>query len=341
MNHFLRLISLCLVFSSTKAQKKEPSPLLSKYLQNPLAVKKMVLQGQQLDFKDLDIDFGAFKNLEELRLDHNLLKQTLYTMGGLISLKILSLSHNQLTKIGVYIKRIRSLQRLDLSYNKMEKVIDYTDRFRNLRNLEVLNLSHNQIKEVDHRIGDIEKLKHLDLSYNKLPRIRRDIGNLEQLEVLNLAGNEICVPSLDASELQALRELDLSNNNSMRVFPYDFLQIETLRTIDVSKCGIEFLVSQKSVYKESFIQKINLADNRIREIPRAFTKLKSLEVLDLRNNDLIEVGLLKHLKGLKKLYLSGNFIPPKEVDKLQKKLPNCKIYHLPQVNDLFTDHSTN
>ena len=182
MNRFLRLISLCLVFSSTKAQKNEPCTTLMEAKQNPSAVKKMVLQEQQLDYWDLrHLDLTLFKNLEELFLDRNFFRATPYTVGNLPSLKVLSLSHNWMPGIEPHVVQLQSLQKIDLSYNHMKAFNHYSVNLGNLKNLEVLNLSHNKIKEVNDRIGRVAALKHLDLSYNRLVSAPRSIGRLKRL----------------------------------------------------------------------------------------------------------------------------------------------------------------
>lgn len=71
-----------------------------------------------------------------------------------------------------------------------------------------------------------------------------------------------------------------------------------------------------------------LFKNRITD--RGLTHLKNLsylQVLDLRRNEITDAGLvhLENLQALKELYLINTKVTPSGVNKLQQKLPNCKI----------------
>ena len=69
-----------------------------------------------------------------------------------------------------------------------------------------------------------------------------------------------------------------------------------------------------------------LDENNFKEFPKEIINLKTLKELSLRNNKLTSLPEdISFIRGLEILYLSGNNIPPNEIDVLRVLLPHCKI----------------
>ena len=70
-----------------------------------------------------------------------------------------------------------------------------------------------------------------------------------------------------------------------------------------------------------------LGNNKITDV-NALTKLKKLKMLELNNNQLTDISALAKLKQLKELDLRNNpDLTKAKIEKLQKALPKCRIYH--------------
>ena len=70
-----------------------------------------------------------------------------------------------------------------------------------------------------------------------------------------------------------------------------------------------------------------LGENSITDLS-ALTRLKKLKVLELNNNQLTDISALAKLKQLKELDLRNNpDLTKTKIEKLQKALPKCRIYH--------------
>jgi Leucine-rich repeat (LRR) protein len=85
-------------------------------------------------------------------------------------------------------------------------------------------------------------------------------------------------------------------------------------------------------YEEGYapLQSINLSNTEITDAGlKHLKRLTKLHNLNLDNTQITNAGVvrLKRLKRLTRLYLQGTRITSEQVGKLQKALPNCKIYH--------------
>ena len=74
------------------------------------------------------------------------------------------------------------------------------------------------------------------------------------------------------------------------------------------------------------LRTLSLEANEITDIS-ALKELKNLEYLSLDSNQITDLSPLLSLKKLQTLSLYDNPLEPSEIDRLQKALPECKIFH--------------
>ncbi|WP_062062968.1 leucine-rich repeat domain-containing protein [Aquimarina longa] len=70
---------------------------------------------------------------------------------------------------------------------------------------------------------------------------------------------------------------------------------------------------------------LSLHGNQLTDISQ-INNLRNLETLHLFDNKISKIDSLKYLQKLKKLDLENNPIEKKDIEELQKVIPNCKIY---------------
>ena len=185
--------------------------------------------------------------------------------------------------------KIQSLNFLEISKTKLSHVNDNLGLLHNLTNLVLRN---NKLVYVPNTIGNLTKLKLLDLSFNCLSELTDSIANLSQLQTLNLGSNSLTVlPSL--GKLSNLHVLDISHNN-LECFPE----------------GIDGVHTQ-------FLLDLNLAGNKITEIPSNISTIPNLRMINISNNSLTEIPPKLGESGkLKDFRFEGNKIKDKRLVKL-------------------------
>lgn len=191
------------------------------------------------------------------------------------------------------------------------------DLFLDLPNLEYLYLSYNRIKEIVAQPFPV-KLIHLDLSYNtdtkqtipdelKMtydafwplirletldfsytriePRSALTLGNLpQQLSRLSLCYTEL--PALSEQFILNnsfdIKLLDLSGNPVLSMNQLMFTKFEeSLEVLWVRSSNVKSLEWARSLTN---LKNLNLYDNNIHNVTNAFTKMSSLEILNLEKN---------------------------------------------------------
>ena len=111
------------------------------------------------------------------------------------------------------------------------------------------------------------------------------------------------------------------NNISVYNFPQDREEIENLKELDLSDCGLESLPDEFANLQSH--EKLYLWSNKFKEFPKAICKLKNLKELDLSDYGLETLpDEFANLQSLKKLNLSKNYF--KEFPKALCGLKNLK-----------------
>ncbi|XP_013392579.1 toll-like receptor 3 [Lingula anatina] len=296
---------------------------------------------------DPPVDFSTQKytNLRRLILANNRLSYISPTaFRGLQSLEVLDLSGNNLTSLPDVFTNLTSLRAVYLNNSPHMVRADFRV-FTTLRNLEHLSLTGSKIKTIDIKfhIGLKEtRLRLLNLTNNGISYIQAyAFKEIETLETVILDQNALSESEI-ALSLYGLRDsqiksLSLRNFHDKLTYltPSTFCNLQSTQIKNLSvahnfvkslRAGVftcvstlEHLDLSFSFYLESIndrtfhglrsLKSLNLRAARLREIPTALGRLRSLEYLDLSNNlihDLSPSSALRYLRKLKTLLLNEN-----------------------------------
>ena len=264
-----------------------------------------LLQKKILNYMNVALDLNMIGNETKLDLSFkNIDDSTLNLFSGLKlkNLEELNLSHNNISDIKIikklYLKKMRIL---DLSFNKIYKIknpvknSDENIKKKDIKiNLDNNNLIQMDIEEIKDFIKNVEYNKnksespyeYLSIDEIKKLRVEKLLSKLERLEqkvlsYFNLTGKEISInlrnsnfndtklELLSGVEFKNLEELNLSHNQITNLLP-----LENFKTV----------------------KKLNLSFNKINDIEplkEISEKNKVLKEIDLRNNEIKDVGILK------------------------------------------------
>ena len=168
------------------------------------------------------------------------------------------------------------------------------------------------------RIVYVSKIRtSLSLSRENISDISALAGH-ENLTSLNLDNNNISNISALA-ELTNLKSLSLSSNNISDISA--LARLTNLTDLFLAHSNISDI---SVLAKLTNLEYISLHTNNISDIS-ALAGLTNLESLSLGSNNISDISSLAGLTNLKKLSLYSNPLTQKQVDDLQKALPNCEI----------------
>ncbi|KAL0085547.1 hypothetical protein J3Q64DRAFT_1835178 [Phycomyces blakesleeanus] len=222
-------------------------------------------------------------HLEYINISHN----SIYTISGLpSSLQTIKAQANRLTDIDGF-QLLPNLHQLDLCDNAISsfegKVLHAENNkiysckpFQHIRSLTSLNLRSNVIKRLRFGETDLIELESLDLSYNRIESLD-SIEGLPSLRLLNLDHNDIESVFIE-TPMDRLKILRLSFN---RLKSFNGSLFPDLRTLYLDTNQIKRIVGLSC-------------------IPR----LHSFSVRNQGGN-VVDLNLY-HLRGCRKVYLSGN-----------------------------------
>jgi Leucine-rich repeat (LRR) protein len=283
-------------------------------------IKALDLTGTKLD--SFPTEILAYTQLAVLILNETYLKTLPTEIGKLQNLKNLQLYSCQLTSLPTQLGELKNLTELDLSSNPLTSL---PTQIGELKDLTWLNLSENQLNELPIQIGELRNLASLDLRFNQLNELPIQIGELKNLASLDLSGNQFTTLPVQIGELKNLTELSLWINQ-LTILPTQIGELKDLTWLNLSENQLTTLPIQIEELRN--LASLNLSSNQFTSLPTQLGELKNLISLDLRGNQFTSLpAQLGELKNLTTLGLMSNPIPKKEIDKIRKQLPNCKITH--------------
>lgn len=273
-----------------------------KYLhfKSALAVKGSGIEnlGSNLFLTHLLVEAGGFHDIQQLR---NLKELRSLRISGQVSdisflrdlqwIKHLSLENNKISDLSP-LQTLTYLESADISGNRISTLPD----LRNLKNLRTLNLSSNKLESLESFSGSAY-LESLNLSNNSLSEFSQ-LKKLPNLRALNISANKF-VKTLTLPSLPKLRVLSVdgfSGRYRASGAHETFLKVSSV----VSKSTRDFLTIASGKYSDScdITPTFEFLDN--------LEGFDELEVLTMRNQNLIRVPVLSSLKNLRYLNIFGN-----------------------------------
>ena len=134
-------------------------------------------------------------------------------------------------------------------------------------------------------IERIINYRKLILSHNLLDFFPRTITNMKLLTRLDLFRNSIQEVPKELFEMKHLQNLNLSSNR-IQFLPKVDEWTKSLKRLNLEKNFLRFIDNSIS---ESELEDLNLSDNKLSTVPSCVCEIKTLQVLDLSQNQKITV----------------------------------------------------
>ncbi|XP_053668419.1 leucine-rich repeat-containing protein 47-like [Anopheles marshallii] len=184
------------------------------------------------------------------------------------------------------IYQLSVLNLLEVSDTALEKISQRIDK---LHHLQSLLLYRNRITQVPATIGLLGELKVLDLSGNRLTELPIEFAKLRFLTTLNLSFNRL--KTVDLTALEKLSVCNLSGNELAVVPQFHIGQAHHLTEVNLEKNCI--VVLPEELTQQYILRVLNVAENKIEQVPKYITKCAKLKEINLKGNPLKDKRLLK------------------------------------------------
>lgn len=278
-------------------------------------------------------DWDYYKNVKKERgtiTDISVLK-------NLVKLEELSLNGNEISDISI-LENLKNLKVLELTFNNIKDI----DALRNLSNLTNIDLLDNNVNNIS-ALNKLTKLEYLRIDDNPVSDISpvKDLVNLTALHISGSYNNKSSID--DISVLKNLTKLEcfsasyceISDISVIENFPNlwqlrlrgnkisnitSLKNLTNLKTLQLDYNQISDISALKDLTN---LTELYLDDNKISDVT-ALKNLTKLTSLYLRNNEISDVSALKKLKRLDTLFVGNNPTSKKDIEELEKSLPNLK-----------------
>jgi leucine-rich repeat protein SHOC2 len=203
---------------------------------------------------------------------------------GVRSLELRFFGHEEFPR---EVLQCENLEYLHLRGGKIESIPPEISKLKGLKDLYLEDIG---LKRLPAELKDLKVLRRLDLPGNELsgPDANLEaLGELETLEVLLLSYNGLPgLPSGVLAKLGKLRSLTLNGNElsqeGLDQMLGELAGLPELREIFLSRCEIERFPESLDGFEQ--LIKIDLAENRLEELPVWLGELASLKWIDLNGN---------------------------------------------------------
>ncbi|CAD5235472.1 unnamed protein product [Bursaphelenchus xylophilus] len=266
------------------------------------------------------------RNLEELLLDMNHIKELPKFLFRLPKLRRLCLGDNDLHRLPPDIGHLVGLVELNISRNDIS---DLPEDLKNCKQLLILDVSSNPIARLPDSITMVSSLTQLSLNDTSLTRLPVDIGRLTMLRSLEARENHLRTLPASVAHLQRLQRLDLGQNeldelpaeigalrslqefyadeNSLETLPEQILNCKNLEQIDISTNRIIELPNE--IGELDKLTDLILSNNCISNLPNSIGRLRRLSILKMDNNNLTKLTpAIGSCSALTEVYLTSNLL---------------------------------
>lgn len=224
-------------------------------------------------------------------------------------LKDLSIMCRNLSLPPLIVGSFKYLKFLDLSHNSLTR--DGWDMIPDLQNLTHLNISFNMLSEVPRGVCASKSITYLDVSNNQIDYHfwSGDLSNVHKLKYFDISHNYVFfIPDTFLSLAINLETLNmgyngLSTDRKLSKFRFP----DSLRVLNLENCSIGPSMPI-CVSRASNLRELNLADNKIDKIPKAFKNMTNLHTLNINNNRISYTADLFELPNLKVFSYTNNRI---------------------------------
>jgi ankyrin repeat protein len=172
-----------------------------------------------------------------------------------------------------------------------------------MRLLDSIRVANCRLEEIAPEVCALPALKILDMTFNRLHAIPAVLAANPAIEQLALDNNFLSKLPSDWSRAAALASLSVTENR-LRDLPGGLVQAPALKNL---AAGDNLLSDLPNEWQGWQLRSLQLSRNRFSAVPQVLPSMTALEFLDLRGNELHEIGTaLSHLPKLRRLDLSGN-----------------------------------
>lgn len=201
-----------IVLTNQQLDKREPS-INDEALQSSVFYEDSPVNFLDFSQVGLSVIYPVIANLRQLTnlvLRSNRLKELPEELGNLEKLKLLDLSFNEIEKLPVSLNGLAFLASVNVSNNKISKLPDLSA----LSSLQSLDVSHNALTTFPTMLpSGSSKLQMLMLNSNRIKDVPDDIKTIaDQLKTLDLSENELQELPLPLAFLPKLKVLNLASN---------------------------------------------------------------------------------------------------------------------------------
>ncbi|KAK4819306.1 LOW QUALITY PROTEIN: hypothetical protein QYF61_000646 [Mycteria americana] len=197
-----------------------------------------------------------------------------------------------------------------LTMSQKNRFENFPKELCHIANLEIIDLEQNLFSLIPEEVGFLTNLVKLFLAFNNLSSIPPTLQRCQKLAVQDLSHNLLHKLPPALKNLTEMR----TAANSLEKFPHQICCWLSLSRVYLRNTGLRTV--PRSFTRLTSVRILDLSENCFDEIPKGIGTMKYLEVLALDGNQIQEIPAeVKELTNLKRLSLSENqfSIFPKEI----------------------------
>lgn len=238
--------------------------------------------------------FAHLPNLQNLRLDHNILNVTdPLAFQNLTQLKSLNLSYNYISELSPSLfKDLHSLSFLSLTHNNLKTLPEGI--FSTAVSLNILLIRENYLTNftgIAESVSHLKNLSKLDLCFNNLTSLNHSNVSLpESLTTLYISRNNLSTLGCNGSFLRFVQVLDLSYNARLHTEAFQGVDLKGINYLRLQSTGVhivDFLnITNVPPGHVDFSGTSLNNDTKLTELCRFLRKLPWIKNLDLSSNEI-------------------------------------------------------